>query len=197
MVGQGVGAALLQMRRDRPAVVVGFGGYPTIPALGAAVALGIPRMIHEAVREVFKWLTPGQRWTGCKTSNEFKIGQKVIVTYTAESNYSRGFRVNYHRKANVDALGNVLAMLDGKGVRKRNRAETDDPKLAGSYADAWSGAWGKPEAYEDDYLTAKAFANNKVHITFKRMDLVAQINQAGNEPELPDPARAKSRGFSH
>ena len=47
VVGQGVGAALLQMRRDRPAVVVGFGGYPTIPALGAAVALGIPRMIHE------------------------------------------------------------------------------------------------------------------------------------------------------
>lgn len=32
---------------DRPAVVVGFGGYPTIPAMAAAVSLGIPRMIHE------------------------------------------------------------------------------------------------------------------------------------------------------
>jgi UDP-N-acetylglucosamine--N-acetylmuramyl-(pentapeptide) pyrophosphoryl-undecaprenol N-acetylglucosamine transferase len=32
---------------DRPAVVVGFGGYPTIPALGAAWALRIPRAIHE------------------------------------------------------------------------------------------------------------------------------------------------------
>ena len=35
------------MRRDRPAVVVGFGGYPAIPALAAATLLRMPRMIHE------------------------------------------------------------------------------------------------------------------------------------------------------
>lgn len=46
-IGQGLAEALRDMRRDRPAVVVGFGGYPTIPALGAAVILGVPRMIHE------------------------------------------------------------------------------------------------------------------------------------------------------
>ena len=43
----GVTAALWRMRRDRPAVVVGFGGYPSIPALSAAVLLGLPRRIHE------------------------------------------------------------------------------------------------------------------------------------------------------
>ncbi|MEO8244446.1 MAG: UDP-N-acetylglucosamine--N-acetylmuramyl-(pentapeptide) pyrophosphoryl-undecaprenol N-acetylglucosamine transferase [bacterium] len=43
----GVIAALVKFWRDKPAVVVGFGGYPTIPALSAAVALGVPRMIHE------------------------------------------------------------------------------------------------------------------------------------------------------
>ena len=32
---------------DRPAAVVGFGGYPTIPALSAAVLLRVPRAIHE------------------------------------------------------------------------------------------------------------------------------------------------------
>lgn len=36
-----------QMLRDRPDVVVGFGGYPSIPALGAATLLRLPRMIHE------------------------------------------------------------------------------------------------------------------------------------------------------
>ncbi|PCJ10496.1 MAG: UDP-N-acetylglucosamine--N-acetylmuramyl-(pentapeptide) pyrophosphoryl-undecaprenol N-acetylglucosamine transferase [Rhodobacteraceae bacterium] len=36
-----------QMRRERPDAVVGFGGYPSIPALGAATLLGLPRMIHE------------------------------------------------------------------------------------------------------------------------------------------------------
>lgn len=46
-IAAGVLGAMLQMRRDRPAVVVGFGGYPTIPALGAAVLMGVPRMIHE------------------------------------------------------------------------------------------------------------------------------------------------------
>jgi UDP-N-acetylglucosamine--N-acetylmuramyl-(pentapeptide) pyrophosphoryl-undecaprenol N-acetylglucosamine transferase len=35
------------MLRDMPAVVVGFGGYPTIPALAAAYLLRRPRMIHE------------------------------------------------------------------------------------------------------------------------------------------------------
>jgi UDP-N-acetylglucosamine--N-acetylmuramyl-(pentapeptide) pyrophosphoryl-undecaprenol N-acetylglucosamine transferase len=33
--------------RDKPAVVVGFGGYPSIPALSAAWMLRRPRMIHE------------------------------------------------------------------------------------------------------------------------------------------------------
>ncbi|WP_050928018.1 UDP-N-acetylglucosamine--N-acetylmuramyl-(pentapeptide) pyrophosphoryl-undecaprenol N-acetylglucosamine transferase [Aestuariivita boseongensis] len=43
----GVLGSARAMRRDRPSVVVGFGGYPTIPALGAATLLKLPRMIHE------------------------------------------------------------------------------------------------------------------------------------------------------
>ncbi|SFP02795.1 undecaprenyldiphospho-muramoylpentapeptide beta-N-acetylglucosaminyltransferase [Tranquillimonas alkanivorans] len=43
----GVAAAQLKMLRDKPAVVVGFGGYPSIPAMAAAWTLRIPRMIHE------------------------------------------------------------------------------------------------------------------------------------------------------
>jgi len=39
--------AAFAMLRDRPAAVVGFGGYPSIPALGAATLLRRPRMIHE------------------------------------------------------------------------------------------------------------------------------------------------------
>jgi UDP-N-acetylglucosamine--N-acetylmuramyl-(pentapeptide) pyrophosphoryl-undecaprenol N-acetylglucosamine transferase len=46
-VGAGVAAAAARMTRDRPAAVVGFGGYPTVPALAAAALLGLPRMIHE------------------------------------------------------------------------------------------------------------------------------------------------------
>ena len=46
-IGRGILDAVLAMRRDRPAVVVGFGGYPSIPALAAATLLRLPRMIHE------------------------------------------------------------------------------------------------------------------------------------------------------
>ncbi|MGH1416690.1 MAG: UDP-N-acetylglucosamine--N-acetylmuramyl-(pentapeptide) pyrophosphoryl-undecaprenol N-acetylglucosamine transferase [Pelagimonas sp.] len=55
----GVVATLFKFRKDRPDVVVGFGGYPSIPALGAAWLLKLPRMIHEQngvlgkVNEVF------------------------------------------------------------------------------------------------------------------------------------------------
>lgn len=43
----GAGAAAFAMLRDRPSAVIGFGGYPAIPAMIAAVLLRLPRMIHE------------------------------------------------------------------------------------------------------------------------------------------------------
>lgn len=46
-IAGGVFAALWSSMRDRPDVVVGFGGYPSIPALSAAWVLRTPRMIHE------------------------------------------------------------------------------------------------------------------------------------------------------
>lgn len=36
-----------RLRREDPAVVVGFGGYPSIPAMAAATLLRRPRIIHE------------------------------------------------------------------------------------------------------------------------------------------------------
>ncbi|MEM8729760.1 MAG: UDP-N-acetylglucosamine--N-acetylmuramyl-(pentapeptide) pyrophosphoryl-undecaprenol N-acetylglucosamine transferase [Pseudomonadota bacterium] len=46
-VGAGVLSALRKTGRDRPAAVVGFGGYPSIPAIAAAYLKSLPRMIHE------------------------------------------------------------------------------------------------------------------------------------------------------
>lgn len=46
-IAGGVVGALWSQMRDKPAVVVGFGGYPSIPALSAAWLLRRPRMIHE------------------------------------------------------------------------------------------------------------------------------------------------------
>ncbi len=46
-IAAGVMGAMRKMMRDKPAVIVGFGGYPTIPAMSAATLLRLPRMIHE------------------------------------------------------------------------------------------------------------------------------------------------------
>ena len=43
----GIAAARGAMRRDLPTVVVGFGGYPALPAMSAAQSLKLPRLIHE------------------------------------------------------------------------------------------------------------------------------------------------------
>ncbi|MDE3176740.1 MAG: undecaprenyldiphospho-muramoylpentapeptide beta-N-acetylglucosaminyltransferase [Pseudomonadota bacterium] len=46
-LGLGVVAAARLIRRLKPAVVVGFGGYPTVPPLLAASLLGVPAILHE------------------------------------------------------------------------------------------------------------------------------------------------------
>ena len=46
-VARGILGAVFALRRDRPDVVVGFGGYPSIPAMAAARLLRVPAMIHE------------------------------------------------------------------------------------------------------------------------------------------------------
>lgn len=43
----GIMSARSAMAKDAPAVVVGFGGYPSIPAISAATWMSLPRMIHE------------------------------------------------------------------------------------------------------------------------------------------------------
>jgi len=47
MLGFGVAKAYLLLGRLRPAAVIGFGGYPSIPPVLAASLRGIPTVIHE------------------------------------------------------------------------------------------------------------------------------------------------------
>lgn len=46
-MGVGVMQAALLLRRMKPAAVIGFGGYPSVPLLYAAARLGIPIVLHE------------------------------------------------------------------------------------------------------------------------------------------------------
>src|SRR5467141_1326124 len=48
MLAAGTAVSLELMRRLKPAAVVGFGGYPTLPPLLAARLSGVPGIVHEA-----------------------------------------------------------------------------------------------------------------------------------------------------
>jgi len=48
ILAAGTAVALNLMRRLKPAAVVGFGGYPTLPPLLAARLSGVPGIVHEA-----------------------------------------------------------------------------------------------------------------------------------------------------
>lgn len=46
-IAQGLLTALREFRKRRPAAAVGFGGYPSLPAMKAAALKGIPYGVHE------------------------------------------------------------------------------------------------------------------------------------------------------
>src|SRR3954470_8373901 len=48
MLTAGTAIAFNLMRRLKPAAVIGFGGYPTLPPLFAARLCGVPTLIHDA-----------------------------------------------------------------------------------------------------------------------------------------------------
>ena len=48
LLAKGTLKAIPMIRRLKPAAVVGFGGYPTVPPVVAATLLGVPTAIHEA-----------------------------------------------------------------------------------------------------------------------------------------------------
>lgn len=83
-IAGGILAATWRLWRDRPTVVVGFGGYPTIPALAAAWVLRLPRMIHEqngVLGKVNRLFAPRVAAVACGTWPT-KLPQGVTGTQT-------------------------------------------------------------------------------------------------------------------
>jgi UDP-N-acetylglucosamine--N-acetylmuramyl-(pentapeptide) pyrophosphoryl-undecaprenol N-acetylglucosamine transferase len=86
-LARGVMTSRSLMMRMRPAAVVGFGGYPTIPPLYAATMLDIPAVIHEAngvLGRANKLLGPRVQaiatgFTGI-LANDPELGRKVTQT---------------------------------------------------------------------------------------------------------------------
>ncbi len=136
------------------------------------------QFLEEAVIEVYGNLRP-HTWNRHKTNSAFRVGRKVILCYRVAPCYSgRGkFRVNYHYQDELRALDNVFHMLAGEGL---SAYRDGDLCLAIEAAEGGIG--------ETEFFRFKCFRNNNLHLEFKRLELVDQLNAIGGRG-LPDPDR--------
>lgn len=141
----------------------------------------LPKMLEEAVGEVFDWLRPCH--TDYRTNSKLEIGPKVILTYMVEEAYGGGgFRLNYNRSQHLTAMENVFNALDGKG------------QIAKSYRSALETAIGEagPSGRgETPLFKFRAFKNRNLHLEFKRLELLEKFNMiAGGRNLRPGESKA-------
>ena len=125
----------------------------------------VDRYFEEAVKELFEQLRPHR--TGYKTNTEFEIGKRVVLCGITDC---RGYQVGFgcYGEQKINSLDNVFHMLDGQGISKYPDGAVTQIK-AGMRANLWE--------CETDYFELKWYKNGNMHITFKRLDLVEELNR--------------------
>ena len=133
--------------------------YDTFTALHASRG----DRFEQGVIECFKRLS----WR-YKTNNAgpMQFGKRIVMTYLTS------YGSAYHRGASeLDDLMRVFHILDGK-------PEADHRK--GCYSlitEALRGQTGWPKHTENAYISMRLFKNQNGHITFKRPELIEQLNR--------------------
>lgn len=139
----------------------------------AAILLGLTEQAasfaREAAREVFELLRPRGHLGGqYATNNAFRVGRKVILPYRVEQKWGggNGFHVDYHREQELTAIDGVFHLLDGRGVMRENKG----PLVKAINATDRTGRG------ETEYFRFRCFKNRNLHLEFKNLDLVKQLN---------------------
>lgn len=137
----------------------------TIRAFISNLACNLPNLFKEACCEVFDMLRPPR--SEYKTNTEFEIGSKVIMNYMID--YSFGScMLEYRREQSLINLDNVFHLMDGKG----------SVKYPHDLVTAIKGAIREKRwDVETEYFKCKWHKKRSLHITFKRLDLVQELNR--------------------
>lgn len=150
----------------------------SVTAFVAKWAADLPTMFEEAVREVHDWLRP--RSDRYKTNSQYEIPRRVVLTGIVDpvdKRWAPGqFRVHYYTAQKLIALENVFYGLDGKGQIAKDhysalqRAIEACPREVGR---------GKTDLFE-----FRVFGNGNAHLAFRRLDLLARLNQVAGGKRL-------------
>jgi hypothetical protein len=126
----------------------------------------LPQFQTEAIQEAFDHIrrcSDGYK----STDGMFKVGEKAVLTWIVESNWNGGgMRVTYSSEQRMRVVENAFRLLEGKGPAQTNKCELSEKLQAGNEG-------------ETEYYRFRAFKNRNLHIWFKRMDLVAKLNEIG------------------
>jgi len=130
----GVMSARLAFGRLKPAVVVGFGGYPSLPAVLAARALKIPTLIHEqnaVLGRVNRYLAPGAAVVACAFPTLEKASKKVKAKLAVVGNPVRPeIRALADRPFPDPGSGNVRILVTGGSQGARLLSEATPAAIA-------------------------------------------------------------------
>lgn len=124
---------------------------------------------REAATEVFDILRPRGPYSGGQyaTNSAFRVGRRVILPSKVEQKWAgNGFDVKYHCEQQLTAIDGVFHMLDGKGVMRENKG----PLVKAINATDQTGRG------ETEYFRFRCCKNRNLHLEFKRLDLVKQLN---------------------
>jgi len=129
----------------------------------------LPDMFEQALTEVFDWLRPQRGWGAeYKTNNRFEVGKKVILGYCVDQPWGHHYHVYYGKYQHLQALDNVFHLLDGHGIARHPNDIVTAINAAGDDGG---------QQCETEYFQCKWYANGNLHITFKRLDLVKELNK--------------------
>ncbi len=126
-------------------------------------------LLTETVKEVFDWLRPWR--DDYKTNKKFRIGPKVIKEWMVDPSYGHRFNIRYGNENVLTALDNAFHLLDGQGVRRHPE------KLVTAITTAMK---NEQNIYKDDMFKCKWYQKGTLHIEFKRLDLLKQLNRIGS-----------------
>lgn len=143
----------------------------------------LPKMIEEAVREVYDWLRP---WSEESRGGQYKtnrgaifheVGPRVVKTCMVERHFlGSGFRVRFGRsQQELVCLENVFRAFDGGGNIGREHYSVLERAINES---------GNAGVGETEYFGFRACKNGNLHLHFKRLDLLARFNQVAGGKRL-------------
>ena len=144
-----------------------------------------PKLIEEAIVEVFDWLRPGEHTQRAdyKTNQKnarLEIGERIVLTYMVERGWhGNGWRLDHNRAQRMTALENIFRALDGAGTATRHYQSDIETAIEKAGAD---GRWSTK------YFEGRCFKNHNLHMRIKRLDLLAELNRrAGGACLRPAP----------